>query len=318
MKDAAHTQCIQISSQTLLIAVPDGRCWLLAVGAPEVTALPVSTVAVERSSLAASVLEGAIAAGLARTRHAPTTRSYSLLRYIRWLAGNYIFAGQTPALFRRAARRFEVSGRRDLAEFSLKKAAEEAGHANLAYRDLRALGLPGAEVVRLIQPPSAKAFADQFRTYVDSNAPIALFGFSYCLERMAVERDDAFIREVEAICRPASGAFRFLKVHSTIGSDSAHVHEQLALFESFTSMELTSVARAAYETAEMLARQPLMDKALSDEEIERRLRLEGIEITSPPPTPERVGSDDVQRTMPESAYRLRPTIPRPRYRTASW
>ena len=29
---------------------------------------------------------------------------------------------------------------------------------------------------------------------MESATPIALFGFSYCLERMAVERDDAFIR----------------------------------------------------------------------------------------------------------------------------
>jgi hypothetical protein len=41
------------------------------------------------------------------------------------------------------------------------------------------------------------------------------------------------------------------------------------------------VACAAYDTAELLARQPLMDQALSDEEIERRLRLEAIEIPRP-------------------------------------
>jgi len=272
MKDAAHTQCIQISAQTLLIAVPDGRCWLMAVGASEVTALPVSAVAAERSSLAASVVEGAICAGLTQTGCASTTRSYTLLRYIRWLAGNYVFAGQTPGLFRRAAERFDAFGRRDLAEFALQKATEETGHADLAYRDLEGLGLPAAEVVQLVQPPSATAFVDRFRAYVESSAPIAVFGFSYCLERMAVERDAAFIRKVEAICPPGSRAFRFLKVHSTIGSDSAHVDEQLSLFESFTDSELARVASAAYETAETLARQPLLDQALSDAEIGRRLR----------------------------------------------
>jgi len=199
-----------------------------------------------------------------------------LLRYIRWLAGNYVFAGQTPRLFRRGAERFDAAGRRDLAEFARQKAAEESGHAELAYRDLQALGLPAAEVVRLVAPPSAYAFAKQFAGFVESNEPIALFGFSYCLERMAVERDRAFIRKVEAVCPPGLRAFRFLKVHSAIGSDSGHVHEQLSVFETFTEPELATVMRAAYETAAMLARQPLMDQVRSDEEIGRRLRAFGV------------------------------------------
>jgi pyrroloquinoline quinone (PQQ) biosynthesis protein C len=204
-----------------------------------------------------------------------------LLRYIRWLAGNYVFAGQTPGLFRRGAERFDAAGRRDLAEFARQKAVEESGHAELAYRDLEALGLPAAKVVRLVAPPSAQAFAERFEANVESSEPIALFGFSYCLERMAVERDGAFIRKVEAVCPPGSRALRFLKVHSTIGSDSGHVHEQLSVFESFTNSELTTVTRAAYETAEMLAQQPLMDQTLSDEEISRRLRLAGVLVALP-------------------------------------
>jgi len=185
------------------------------------------------------------------------------------------------------AERFDASGRRDLAEFARQKAIEETGHAELAYRDLEGLGLPAAMVVPLIQPPSANAFADRFRAYVESSEPIGLFGFSYCLERMAVERDDAFIRRVEGLCPPASQACRFLKVHSTIGSDKTHVHEQLSLFESFTGAELKRVVCAAYETAELLARQPLTDQALSDAEIDRRLRRERIEVSSPPPPPDR-------------------------------
>jgi hypothetical protein len=279
--DASVTGTFQISPQILLIAVPDGRCWLMHVGSSEVAALPVSAVAAERSTLAASVVEGAIAAGLAQTGPAPAAGPYTLPRYIRWLAGNYVFAGQTPGLFRRGAERFDAAGRRDLAKFARQKADEESGHAELAYRDLEALGLPAAEIVRLAAPPSAQAFSERFEAYVESSEPIALFGFSYCLERMAVERDGAFIRKVEAVCPPGSRALRFLKVHSTIGSDSGHVHEQLSVFETFTNSGLTTVARAAYETAAMLARQPRMDQALSDEEISRRFRLAGIEVPFP-------------------------------------
>jgi len=278
MDDAALTQGIRISPEALLIAMPDGRSWLMDVGSSAVTALPVSAVAAEHATLAASLVEGAISAGLAKAGPALATRTLTLLRYIRWLVGNYIFAGQTPGLFRRAAERFEASGRRDLAEFALQKAEEETGHADLAYRDMEGLGLPAAEVIALIEPPSAAAFVHRFRAYVESSTPVALFGFSYCLERMAVERDDAFIHAVEAICPPQSKACRFLKVHSNVGSDGAHVHEQLSFFESLTGDDLALVTSAAYETAELLARQPLADDALSDEEIDRRLRGAGIEF----------------------------------------
>jgi pyrroloquinoline quinone (PQQ) biosynthesis protein C len=278
MRQPAETQCIQIAAQALLIAVADGRCWLTAFGASEPTALPVSPVAAGRSTLAASVVEGAICAGLARAECEPVNDPVTLPRYIRWLAGNYVFAAQTPGLFRRAARRFAAAGRADLAEFALRKAAEETGHAGLAYRDLEALGLPASEVVRLVQPPSAEAFAGRFRGYVESSAPIAMFGFSYCLERMAVARDAAYVRKVEAVCPPGIRANRFLKVHSGVGPDSAHVYEQLSFFESLTEPELAAVARAVYETAEMLARQPLVDRALTDEEIGRRLQLEGSRL----------------------------------------
>jgi pyrroloquinoline quinone (PQQ) biosynthesis protein C len=274
-----HSFCIQLRSpELLLIALADGRCWLTRLGTSKITGLPVSRWAAQRSSLAASTIEGAIMAGLTQAGDAPTNVSCTLPRYIRWLAGNYVFAEQTPGLFRRAAQRFETSCRRDLAEFARRKAEEEDGHAELAVRDLEALGLPSLEVIRLIRPLSADAFADRFRMYVDSDDPIMLFGFSYCLERMAMERGDALIKKIQSICPLRARAFRFLKVHSNTGSDSAHVHEQTSFFESLNGTELTSVARAAFETAVMLAQQSLMDRSLTDAEIGVRLGRAGIKL----------------------------------------
>jgi hypothetical protein len=77
----------------------------------------------------------------------------------------------------------------------------------------------------------------------------------------------------------ASRAFRFLRVHSNVGSDGHHVDEQLSLFESMTETELKTVACAAFETAQLLAGQHLMDEALSDEEIDRRLGAAGIGLS---------------------------------------
>ena len=272
----AAQQCIQVSSMTRLVAVPDGRSWLIDVGTSSVTVLPISTVARDRLTVAASLVEGAIAAGLAQTKLSPSAVAYTLPRYVRWLAGNYIFAGQTPTLFRRGAERFEGFNRPDLARFARQKAEEEQGHAKLAYRDLQELGLPAAEVIPIVQPPSAEVFIDRFRSYVESSQPVALFGFSYCLERMAACRDQAFIRNVEAICPPGLRAHRFLKVHSGVGADSAHVDEQLLFFESLTIGELTAVVCAAYETAELLAQQPRIDEAVSDEVTLRNLLKIGL------------------------------------------
>jgi pyrroloquinoline quinone (PQQ) biosynthesis protein C len=273
MRNFDHAHSIAISAQLLITAAPDGRCWLVDIASPGVIPLPFSKIAAERASLSAALVEGAVSAGLRETRSTPPAGPYTLPRYIRWLAGNYIFAGQTPGLFRRGAERFTEAGRLDLAEFARQKAEEETGHAELAYRDLQALGLPAADVVQLVRPPSASVFAERFRSCVESSDPISLFGFSYCLERMAVERDAAFVRNIEAICPPGVKASRFLKVHSNTGSDGEHVHEQLAVFESFDDAGLTAVVRAVYETAELLARQPSMDAMLSDDEICRRLGL---------------------------------------------
>ena len=165
-----------------------------------------------------------------------------------------------------------------LAEFALKKAAEEEGHAELAYRDLEDLGLHATQVIELIRPPSAGAFADRFASLVEFSNPVALFGFGYCLERMAVERDDAFVEMVRSICPPQSRAVRFLKVHSNAGSDGTHVDEQLSFFELLTQQELELIIGAAFDTAVMLGQQPAMDQALTDLEICRRLASAGIAL----------------------------------------
>jgi hypothetical protein len=285
--------------------VPGGRCWLACLDTSMITALPVSRLATECSSLAAGAIEGAIIAGL-RRHAAPTNVSCTLARYIRWLAGNYVFAGQTPSLFRRAAQRFEVFCRQDLAEFALKKAEEEEGHSDLAFRDLEGLGLPASEVIPLVRPVSADTFAGRFRRYVESDDPITLFGFSYCLERMAAERGDAFIKKIRAICPPKARAFRFLKVHSNIGSDETHVREQMSFFESLSSAELTSVSCAAFETAVMLAQQSMIDQWPTDAEIELRLGRAGIKL----PDAER-DMDIKKHLQPEVYMGCSIKIPRP-------
>jgi len=277
MYESVLARSVQLSPARILTAMADGRSWMIEFGKQHFIPLPVSPVAAARSSPAAGLIEAAISAGLTQTGHTPVEKPRtSLPGYIRWLVGNYIFASQTPGIVRRAADRFEELGRSDLAEFSRQKAAEEDGHAELAFRDLQALGLPAIETICAVQAPSATVFVDRLRNYAESSTPITLFGFSYCLERVAVGRDHDFIRTIEATCPPGCRAFRFLKVHSNVGSDHAHVEEQLTFFESLSEADLTLVVCAAYETAALLAHQSQMDQAVTDEEIGRRLEAAGV------------------------------------------
>lgn len=299
MEKAARIECIELSHGLLVIATADGRSWLTTLGDARTVPLPASAIAVHRASSAAAAIEGAIYAGLTYAAHpapnsdrqsvaagdsalsgrvsglqrrAPASARHTLLRYVKWLAGNAVFAAQTPALFREAAQRFDGAGRVDLARFANQKAAEEDGHAALALADLAALGLPAQAVVEALQPPSATAFALRFAELVRSDAPVALFGFSYCLERMALQRDADFVRTVTGALPANVRAQRFLSVHSAIGSDHAHVDEQLALFEAMTPADLHLVVRATFDTARMLKLQPRSDRALTANEIARRLR----------------------------------------------
>lgn len=277
-----HSDCIGLDERTLLVAAGDGRSWLVTLANGATVALPRSSVARRRASLAAGAIEGAIYAGLTHAGSAPAQPAsdacafddsprHVLLRYVKWLAGNALFAAQTPGLFREGAARLAAQGRSDLAAFAQRKADEEDGHAALALADLTALGLQADVVVRALNPPSATAFALRFRDLVHSADPIALFGFSYCMERMALERDAAFAASVAAALPPGCKAQRFLAVHSALGSDQAHVDEQLALFESCTAAARHAIVKTAFQTACMLAAQREMDRALTAQEIEGRL-----------------------------------------------
>jgi hypothetical protein len=203
----------------------------------------------------------------------------TLPRYIRWLVRYYLFTEQTPALLRQGARNFSTAGRSDLSKFVSKKADEETGHDRLAFLDLEALGFSAAEVIRLIQPPSANVLVSKLRDYVESPEPIALLGFSYCMERMTIEKDESFFSSIEEICSPKSkSACRFLRVHSGIGNDRDHTFEQLALFETLDFDQLTIVVRAAFETAKTITTLDTIDQILSDEEINYRLNRSDVEI----------------------------------------
>ena len=167
MKRADHIgQNIGLSEGLLLTAVPDGRSWLVNLVSREVIALPLSSIATERRSVSAALVEGAVFAGVAHSGISVAATPQTLPRYIRWLVRYHLFTAQTPALLRQGAQNLSAAGRIDLSEFVATKADEETGHDRLAFLDLEALGISAAEVIRLIQPPSANVLVSKLRDYV--------------------------------------------------------------------------------------------------------------------------------------------------------
>jgi hypothetical protein len=267
-------QNIKLSDGLLLAAGPEGRSWLVNLVSRQVIALPLSSIATENPGLSTSLVEGAVFAGVAHSGTAIRVTPQTLPKYIRWLVRYHLFTKQTPALLRQGAQNLSAAGSSHLSEFVSRKADEETGHHNLAFLDLEALGLglSAAEVIRLVQPPSANVLISKLREYVESSEPIGLLGFSYCMERMTIEKDESFISGIEEMCSPMS-ACRFLRVHSGTGSDRDHTNEQLALFKTLDFGKLTAVVQAAFETAKTIMSLDTIDQVLSDDEIDHRLGI---------------------------------------------
>lgn len=258
---------LEVENDLVLRSSTDGSCRAFGPKTAEVFKVP-EIEGVEDRGFQAQV-DGAIFVGFSRYSAAKVGK-HTLLSYIAWLVANYYFAEATPRIFKRAAERFEGFGRKDLREFALLKAEEETGHHLLAERDLERLGLPVKEVLALLKPRGAEAFISFFEDCVESEEPQSCFGFSYCLERLSLNRNREYIDHIKKLCGKAN-ATQFLVVHSGIGTDCEHVTETLNFIAELDEEDRHKVVRAAFRTALLLNEQPEMNASLSDEEILKRL-----------------------------------------------
>lgn len=242
---------VRLANGQVLVAIADGRSWLLDPSTPQPLPLPFSDVAQARRTVVAGLVEGAVLAGLRGRRETGPT-PYTLDRYIRWLAGNFVFAGQTPVLLRMAANGLRKLGKHRLSDLADRKAVEESGHAELARKDLQALGVKSHAEVSTLVPPSAHAFVDALRRLSCAENPVGVFGLSYTLERLALLRDQAFVREVDGFIPHGIKARRFLRVHSAQGSDFAHVSQLLGEFDLLEEHDIQVIVQAIWDSASEL------------------------------------------------------------------
>jgi hypothetical protein len=200
------------------------------------------------------LLDGAINLGFAGIEKRLAQPEPTLVGYIVALVGAYHTSVDTPRNLQRAARRFNELGRPEVAAYLEERAREETGHDRLALKDLRALGVPAAErLVANFVPEGIKPLCKRFDELCVQDYPIGCIGYSYCLERIAALKQEADIEKVQAMCPDGVDATRFLRSHSSLGSEVAHVEETIAFVASLPANDRIRVVQETYESASIMA-----------------------------------------------------------------
>lgn len=233
---------------------------------------PASEVLLENGDapVTRQLMAGALYAALTQPRSpdqknaAQTLPTPSLLRHIHSLASSYQTTHATPPTMRFVAERLAAKGQHAAASHCRKVADEESGHDTLALNDLKALGLPAQDFVDRLRPNGSLANVALFKRYADSTQPIAVLGYAYALERMALFTTEATITALEQLIPKGIKASSCLRVHSAVGSDSGHVAESIDFIATLPAHDRATIARAAYETISENSSDYLGDAAMTN------------------------------------------------------
>jgi hypothetical protein len=267
------TEWVRIAGETAIIARESGEVWFHALDGREAGdafaermtggGAPVSTT---------GLLDGAISLAFEQTDSRPAAQeSPNLLRYIYALAGAYHTAKDTPRNLLRAAERFKEIGRPEVTAYLEMRALEESGHERLALKDLRALGMPAERIVANLVPAGIKPLCDLFDRFCFEDYPIECVGFSYCSERIAALKPKAEVDAVQSLFPDGVDATRFLRSHSSLGSEVSHVEETIEFVASLPAEDRISVVQATYETALLMASGRRLESSKSEAEIREEL-----------------------------------------------
>jgi hypothetical protein len=246
---------VNVTGDILIIARESGEVWFHtrsgSKGAVDPFATPMTGVGAIGSTF--GLLDGAINLGFAGIEDRLARPDPTLAGYIVALVGAYHTSVDTPRNLRRAASRFEELGRSEIAAYLEERAREETGHDRLALKDLRALGVPAERLVANFIPEGIKPLCKRFDDLCVQDYPIGCIGYSYCLERIAALKQKTDIEEVQAMCPDGVDATRFLRSHSSLGSEAAHVEETIAFVASLPADDRIRVVQETYQSAVILA-----------------------------------------------------------------
>ena len=212
-------------------------------------------------------------------------RSHELVSAANWsyrLTGYYHTTHATRRLLPVILRRFTALGNEQLALWAERKIAEEAGHDELALRDLRELGYRAEGLVRAFVPPRAVAWVTLFEQLAAADDPVGCVGYAHALERLALLRGPAEIADIERGLPAGVNATRCLRVHSALGGDAQHVRTNVATAAALDAPARRAIVHACYLTARIYF-DPSLDDDFRSAGLEARV-LAFREQTRPLPT----------------------------------
>jgi pyrroloquinoline quinone (PQQ) biosynthesis protein C len=249
------TEWVNVTGNISIIARESGEVWFHTPsgtnGGIDPFTAPMTGTGAPGSTI--RLLDGAINLGFAGIEKRLARPEPTVAGYIVALVGAYHTSVDTPRNLRRAAKRFEELGRPEVAAYLEERAREETGHDRLALKDLHALGVPGERLVANFIPEGIQPLCKRFDDLCAQDYPIGCIGYSYCLERIAALKQETDIEKVRALCPDGVDATRFLRSHSSLGSEAAHVEETIEFVASLPANDRIAVVQETYESALILA-----------------------------------------------------------------
>jgi hypothetical protein len=249
------TEWVNVTGDVSIISRESGEVWFHAPDGLKENADPFAEPMTGAGTTGSTIglLDGAINLGFARIEQRLARPEPTIIGYVVALIGAYHTSVDTPRNLRRAAKRFEELGRPEVAAYLEERAREETGHDRLALKDLRALGVPGERLVANYIPEGIKPLCKRFDDLCAEDYPIGSIGYSYCLERIAALKEKSDVERMQALCPKGVDATRFLRSHSSLGSEVNHVEETIAFVASLPANDRTTVVRETYESAVIMA-----------------------------------------------------------------
>jgi hypothetical protein len=249
------TEWVNVTGDTSIIARESGEVWVYTPSGRKGDVDPFATPMTDLGAVGSTVglLDGAINLGFAPIEKRLARPEPTLAGYIVALVGAYHTSVDTPRNLRRAASRFNELGRPEVAAYLEERAREETGHDRLALKDLRALGVPGERLVASFIPEGIKPLCERFDNLCARDYPIGCIGYSYCLESIAALKQKTDVENVQALCPDGVDATRFLRSHSSLGSEASHVKETIEFVASLPANDRIRVVQETYESALIMA-----------------------------------------------------------------
>jgi hypothetical protein len=263
------TEWAKVAGDTVIIARDTGEVWFHPFSSLEEVALPFANPMTCKGALrsTAGLLDGAIRLAFERTDDQPAISEPNLLRYIYSLVATYYTSKDTPRNLLRAAERFKEIGRIEVTRYLEMRAREETGHERLALRDLDALGLPAKQIVANCIPVGIKPLCDLFDDFCVQDYPIGSIGFAYCSERIAAAKPKAEVEAVKSLLPDSIDATRFLRSHSSLGSEVSHVKELIKFVSQLPASDRIKIVQATYKSAVLTAETRRLASIKSEAEI---------------------------------------------------